>query len=146
MPLNDTLAPPMRHELYVLRDSILYHYTDNTAQLTATTLCDKYWLDSQKRVVRHATFLRNPHLPERTIAYQYYPSSALRSVFYIQGAGNLQQTRIFLPTGEPETQDLIENRAKRIHLHDPNTGLPQQTELYNRGIKTGNISYIYERF
>jgi hypothetical protein len=144
--LDSTLPAPIRHDLYVQRDTILYHYTDTTAALTATTLCDKYWLDKQWRVVRHAIFLRNPSLPERTFVYQYYPSNALRSVFYIKGAGNVQQVRTFLPTGEPNTQDLLEEHANRIHLHDPNTGLPKITELYNKGVKTGEILYNYERW
>jgi hypothetical protein len=139
---SDFYTNTKRH-LYFQKDTVLYEYQQK-ANDTTLNIIGKYFFNKNKQVLKYAAYDPSDRfLPTQTTVFSYYKSGQLRSIHEYKGAGNLQKIVFYRATAEIQSVEYIIEKNKREYFYNPITGLPLRTDMYHKGIKKGQINYIF---
>ena len=132
-----------KRNLFFQKDTVLYEYQQK-ANDTTLNIMGKYYCNKNKQVVKYAAYEPSDRfLPTQTTVFSYYKSGQLRSIHEYKGAGNLQKITFYRATAEIQSVEYIIEKNKREYFYNPTTGLPLRTDMYHKGIKKGQINYVF---
>jgi hypothetical protein len=104
----------------------------------------KYFINKANKIAKYLKYdAKDVYLPLQTLVYVYYASGQVRSIYDYKGAGNLQKITQYRPTSEIQSIEYIAEKTKREYFYSPTTGLPVRTDMYQKGVKKGQINYLF---